>query len=206
MTLSKRNYITLGEVYVALGFVFAPHSSTMTTSWFTNGLSTKYLKPYVYGLNSTRFTSSVINACVDELMTIVSNRHINNYVGYIEEDTLTLQNTAPFLNKILNVIELTAPIYIPMLKESEIATENLLKGATSSSASDTRFNDTPQDGGDFNNDSHATNVSHTESSGEIEPESMIDHIKKVFDNFESVILMWSNEFNKLFFLEDQLDG
>lgn len=206
MTLSKRNYITLGEVYGALGFVFAPHSSTMTTSWFTNGLSTKYLKPYVYGLNSTRFTSSVINACVDELMTIVSNRHVNDYVGYIEEDTLTLQNTVPFLNKILNVIELTAPKYIPMLKESEIATENLLKGATSSSASDTRFNDTPQDGGDFNNDSHATNVSHTESSGEIEPESMIDHIKKVFDNFESVILMWSNEFNNLFFLEDQLDG
>ena len=78
MTLSKRNYITLGEVYSTLGFVFTPHSSTMTTSWFTNGLSTKYLKPYVYGLNSTRFTSSVINACVDELMTIVSNRHINN--------------------------------------------------------------------------------------------------------------------------------
>ena len=108
--------------------------------------------------------------------------------------------------KILNVIELTSPKYLPMFKESEVATENLLKGATSSSHSDTRFNDTPQDGGDFNNDSHATNVSHTESGGEIEPESMIDHIKKVFDNFESVILMWSNEFNKLFFMEDQLDG
>jgi len=206
MTWNKRNYITLGEVYSTLGFVFSPHSSTMTTSWFTTQLTSMYLKPYIYGLDSTRFTSSVINACVDELMTIVSDRHINNYVGYIKEDTLSLQNTIPFLQKILNVIELTAPKYMPMLKESEVATANLLKGATSSSHSDTRFNDTPQDGGDFNNDSHATNVSHTESGAEMEPESMIDHIKKVFDNFDSVILMWSNEFNKLFFLEDQLDG
>ena len=204
--IKKINYFTLKEVFGINSFLFIKPHANRSASWFTTRLSAIPLSVNIYGLNSTRFTSTIINACIDSVMSIVGDRHWENYILATEDDTLSVSNSEPALHKILNVIELTAPKYIPMLKESEIATENLLKGATSSSHSDTRFNDTPQDGGDFNNDSHATNVSHTESGAEMEPESMIDHIKKVFDNFESVILMWSNEFNKLFFLEDQLDG
>lgn len=204
--IKKINYFTLKEVFGINSFLFIKPHANRSPSWFTTRLSAIPLSVNIYGLNSTRFTSTVINACIDSVMSIVGDRHWENYILATEDDTLSVSNSEPALHKILNVIELTAPKYIPMLKESEIATENLLKGATSSSHSDTRFNDTPQDGGDFNNDSHATNVSHTESGAEMEPESMIDHIKKVFDNFEAVILMWSNEFNKLFFWEDQLDG
>ena len=202
--VKKLNYFTLVEFYQTTGFTYTPHASLGSADWFTSHLSSVYLKFNIYGLDSTKYTATIVNACVNELMSIVSNRHMNDYVVYTEEDTLTATICAPFLQKILTQIEITAPKYIPMLKENENETKDLMRGAKSSSATESRFNDTPQSEGYYNNDSHATTTTYAKNNGELETGSVVDRLKALYDNFESVILMWSNEFNRLFIMEEQI--
>ena len=108
------------------------------------------------------------------------------------------------MKKVLSVIDLTLPRYIPILEQNEYASTNPIAPVSSNSKSKTRFNDTPQDGGSFNSDPHATHVSESENETSVDSGSLMERLEQMFKNFRSIILEWSNEFNMLFFKEEQL--
>lgn len=185
-----------------------PHSSTTEDDWFTKILGEAGLKYQAYGLAST-FTANEIKGIVNALMTYVYNRHSEDYlykvVTYFLEPSYELQEVdfVKAMNNVINVLNLTIAKYVPMLKSFEKYSGDPTGKITSKTTGRTRFNDTPQDEGEYNDEAHATNVSKSISESEVDSGSIMDRLEATFKNFKSIILEWSNEFNSLFLKEEQ---
>lgn len=185
-----------------------PHSPHFIDNWFSKVMEEFDLEIAVYTL-SEFFTDSLITNIINALMTIVYERHSEDYmfnriIPYDEDNNLTDDEIRKALSPIINVINLTLPRYIPLLQQNEYASTDPIAPVSSVSKNKTRFNDTPQDGGDFNNDPHATNVSESENETSVDSASLMERLDQLFKNFRSIILEWSNEFNQLFFKEEQI--
>lgn len=62
------------------------------------------------------------------------------------------------------------------------------------SASISRFNDTPQNSGDFSDDQHTSTVTKTENSSNVG--TMMSRLNEIEDNIKQLYIDWSNEFRK----------
>ena len=62
------------------------------------------------------------------------------------------------------------------------------------SASVSRFNDTPQNSGDFSDDNHTSTVTKTENSSNVG--TMMARLNEIEDNIKQLYIDWSNEFRK----------
>lgn len=62
------------------------------------------------------------------------------------------------------------------------------------SASISRFNDTPQNSGDFSDDNHTSTVNKTENSSNVG--TMMSRLNEIEDNIKQLYIDWSNEFRK----------
>lgn len=62
------------------------------------------------------------------------------------------------------------------------------------SASISRFNDTPQNSGDFSDDQHTSTVTKTENSSNVG--TMMARLNEIEDNIKQLYIDWSNEFRK----------
>lgn len=186
---------------------FYPNCSTNPPSWFKNLLTYVQMKYNTVGIDTSLV--SAIPTVIEDLMTIVYNRHYQDYLfektfNWNDNVVLTMNDFTKAMSKILNVIDLTLPRYIPILMANKSASTDLLKPMKSESTSKNRFNDTPQDGGDFSSDEHSTNVSENTSETVADSGSLAMRLDEIFKNYRSIILEWSNEFNQLFLKEEEL--
>ena len=62
------------------------------------------------------------------------------------------------------------------------------------SASVSRFNDTPQNSGDFSDDQHTSTITKTENSTNVG--TMMARLNEIEDNIKQLYIDWSNEFRK----------
>lgn len=62
------------------------------------------------------------------------------------------------------------------------------------SASISRFNDTPQNSGDFSDDQHTSTVTKTENSSNVG--TMMQRLNEIEDNIKQLYIDWSDEFRK----------
>ena len=62
------------------------------------------------------------------------------------------------------------------------------------SASISRFNDTPQNSGDFSDDQHTSTTTKTENSSNVG--TMMARLNEIEDNIKQLYIDWSNEFRK----------
>ena len=62
------------------------------------------------------------------------------------------------------------------------------------SSSVARFNDTPQNSGDFSDDNHTSNITKTESSSNVG--TMMQRLNEIEDNIKQLYIDWSDEFRK----------
>ena len=62
------------------------------------------------------------------------------------------------------------------------------------SASISRFNDTPQNSGDFSDDQHTSTVTTTTNSSNVG--TMMSRLNEIEDNIKQLYIDWSNEFRK----------
>lgn len=165
-----------------------PHDMQMSSNWFTSLIEVGELEFAVYTL-SEFFTNDLINDIVNALMGVVYNRHANDYIACVEYDNGYSMEEAMMqaLSKLIGVIDLTLPRYIPLLQQNEWAStcpitpnvdettesssgenHNEYDGETSSNSSgQTRNNDTPQNSGNFDDDEHTSSLTDStdESSG-----------------------------------------
>lgn len=70
--------------------------------------------------------------------------------------------------------------------------QKLLDDVKSTSIS--RFNDTPQNSGDFSDDQHTSTVTKTENSSNVG--TMMARLNEIEDNIKQLYIDWSNEFRK----------
>lgn len=221
-----------------------PHDKDMSADWFTKLINNQNKEVAVYTLNDG-FSDELLEEIINALMGIVYNRHSKDYISFV--NTYDYNISEPLndcLDKLINVIDLTIPKYVPILKDNEVysfdpiapnfdesSEEHEGENETDYSGNDninssgiTRTNDTPQDGGLFEDDEHTSNLtdmknnsqnvstynnqdkmkSKTNRSNVQNVGSLMSRLKEMYDNFESIILKWSNEFNMLFFKEEQI--
>ena len=206
----KSKYYTFQEVLnlYPLRAPAKPHDTSIASDWFTKMLEDAGLEIAVYTLNSV-ITDDVINEIINSLMTIVYDRHSDDYFYQIDmeydEDVEIDASYFPYAVKnLINVIDLTLPKYVPLLQQNEFYSANPVAPIGSETTGRTRFNDTPQNDGGYNDDEHSTNESYSVTNTAVDSGSIVSRLDEAFKNFRSIILEWSNEFNRLFFKEEQL--
>ena len=79
-----------------------------------------------------------------------------------------------------------------LIQNFENNKQKLLDDVKSSSVA--RFNDTPQNSGDFSDDNHTSNITTTTSSSNVG--TMMQRLNEIEDNIKQLYIDWSNEFRK----------
>ena len=93
-----------------------------------------------------------------------------------------------------NLLNLSANRYLSLLKAYDKYINDPTAPISASSDGETRFNDTPQDSGEYDDSDHTTNItkSHTESSADTS--SIMDRLDSLYRNWRNVLKDWTDEF------------
>lgn len=185
-----------------------PHSKNFASDWFSQFLSNYDLELAVNGV-SQYISNDNIKDIVDALMTIVYQRHSEDYIYHVElalhEDyELKNEDFYKYVQTLINVIDLTIPRYIPLLQAQEFYSVDPVAPLKSVSKGRTRYNDTPQSMGIWDDEEHASNLSNSESETEVDSGSIVSRLDEAYKNWRSIILEWANEFNQCFIKEEQV--
>lgn len=200
--MSKKAYIyfTLGEVVALEDDTLAPNSShdiDISTIMTTYGLvieetSTekmdifKQLMRMVY----SRFYHSEV--CRKEL----------DYPYYNDAQAPDSNERKEVFRSFVNLFNLTAPRFIPLLKQYKANESDPIAKISSTSTGKTRFNDTPQDGGDFDDDEHTSHITQTEATTESDTGSIVERLDALYKNWREILRDWSSQFKGLFYGEE----
>ena len=179
-----------------------PNQKTITSNWFEGLLNELQMQYNIIGTTqSAQDTSAIVNA----LMTIVFYRHWNDYL-YSTEGQAPLLNADYIMavSKLVNRLNITAPRYIPILESFKKYSSDPTAKISTTTTSIGRFNDTPQDEGDFSNDEHTSSITQGEQTVESDMTSIMDRLAATYKNFHAIIRDWSDEFNMLFLKKEQI--
>lgn len=144
------------------------------------------------------------NANYSKLIDLVIKRFWDHYCFYTISSEFSVEKQKNFIAKLLTIIEMTSPRYLKLLEVYTSADAELLDPVKIGTTRTTRFNDTPQDEGDFANDSHTTNI--TEDNGETtnDLDTKMGRIKEIESGYNNILLNWSNEFESIFLEENNI--
>lgn len=145
------------------------------------------------------------------------NRYWNYTAFSIYNDDELKDASDNFMIRFLNALNATYPKYRLIVKYYKDNQDNLMKGLTrqyrddsgTSGSSTNRFNDTPQNGGNYSDDNHTTNINQIESEStsglshneEYSNEYILDRINKISNDLINVFLKWENEVSRILWLE-----
>ena len=227
MKMKRTKYYSFQEVIDLLALQYPiedvnypsqPNSANTSDNWFSKTVNELGLKLDLVGFkaSSTIIPSNVIENFIDALIRNVYDRHNKDYIAEVHHDyygyddeNLDLEEAKDLaFNKLINVINLTAPRYIPIMVSYVNNYEEPIKMLESISESFSRYNDTPQneqDEVDYNTPDYATNMGKNKNVSKIDSGSVIERLKSLTESFRSIILDWSNEFNQLFLNDLQLE-
>lgn len=189
------------------------HSSMATLSTWFKSILTEFGLEYNSDTISSTIPSATIEAIVKQLMNNVLDRHLYDYIYYKDGDynddiQLGQEDYRNIFGKLLNVLDLTLPKYLPLFIQNKEYSANPVAPIKSESKGRTRFNDTPQtyfvSETELNDESHASNVSESSSESSVDTGSIVERLDEAFKNWRSIILEWSNEFNQCFLKEEQI--
>lgn len=209
--MKKTNWFTFQEVLHVYP-AYEPHpNATNESNWFLSMLSSASLTLRYAGiaLNGTTIKEADTKKYIDHVMNVVFDRQHSNYMFKSEHDSLDTDDFKKAVNRLINVMNLTLPKYLPLIYEAEKLYQDALAKLKSESKSFTRFNDTPeeeQDEVDFNTEDYATNMGKSASETEVDSGSPVDRMDALRTKWKSIILEWANEFDMIFIDEYQLEA
>ena len=129
-------------------------------------------------------------------------KKVYNAIFRVDPDTIvfTSDEKRRVFAEFVNIINLTAQRYIPLLQSFEANKTSPLAKIQSTTTSLNRYNDTPQDEGDFVNDSHTSNISESSVSVEADSNDIVVRLDQLYRNWRSILRDWANEFKGLFYV------
>ena len=144
------------------------------------------------------------NANYSKLVDLVIKRFWDHYCFYTLENTFSIEKQKNFIAKMLMILEMTSPRYLKLLEVYETAKNQLLDPVNIVSNGLTRFNDTPQDEGDFANDEHTTNLTEDSRTTSNDLDTKMGRLSEIEKNYRNILLDWSNEFESIFLEENNI--
>ena len=164
-----------------------------------------YAEMKALGYSSSLFNiSQWKNPVYGSLFDLLVKRYREKLCLYSLEETLSNDTRYEFMAKLFMIAEMTAPKYEKMLSLYASQDSHLLDGISTTTSGTSRFNDTPQDGGDFSDDEHTTTI--TQQSGEVlnDGDTKMGRINEIQMNYRNLLLDWANEFESVFIEEDNI--
>ena len=176
-----------------------------------NGLQSSAIKFATYADDTFTYKDYI-----EEMLIEFYNRYYDwNAIAYY--DSNKTQEEKSFMIRFLNALNITYPVYAKLIKLYKDDEANLMAKlersytdlAGNSGSSTNRFNDTPQDGGAFADDSHTTNINQINSSTSSNLRhnetytnaEMIDRLNKINDNLRNLYLEWENKVARMLWLK-----
>lgn len=158
--------------------------------------------PEVFILETPDSTLTLDEHC-ERLINYLFNDHYDDIVSVIERDTEPDESVRDELQEdfffcFLNKLNSTAPRYKSLLKLYKDKENKLLDGIKSTTTGETRFNDTPQNDGEFDDDRHNTNI--TKTKGDVVSDGLtpMQRLKEVQEAYRNLIEDWAKEFRMFF--------
>lgn len=177
------------------------------------GISPNDKGPYTIANSSAASLSSFIMNCFYKLRfslpptlteTTETRTCFNNYIWprFYQEAIIYVDSdkNEDFLEKfcltkagqIMSWWQSSSEKYVMLIQNLSKNKAKLLDDVKSSSVA--RFNDTPQNSGDFSDDQHTSTVTKTENSSNVG--TMMQRLNEIEDNIKQLYIDWSNEFRK----------
>ena len=135
------------------------------------------------------------------VILLVLKRFKDHFCFYTDSKDYPLDKTKVFVDNLLNLLYMTSPRYLKLLSIYASADTTLLDPIEITSSGTTRFNDTPQDSGDFATDSHTTNITEDSRTTSNDLDTKMGRIREIESSYNNILLNWSNEFESLFLEE-----
>lgn len=199
-----RRYFTLEQVKENLG-ILPTYNGPLTffSEGSINPLSRTTMPAFInLVLNSKGYSTYMIPTLQnsDELWKLWSEyiypKFYDKFVCYTDDDTIPNDDAekvfADFVGPIFSWMLSSTEKYTLLLRNFEAHKTELLDDIKTTRVS--RFNDTPQDNGTFEDNTHNTNVTKEESS--VQPGTMLEKLNEVEDNIKQLYELWSNEFRR----------
>lgn len=122
---------------------------------------------------------------------------INHHLIAEELPKLQKQIAKRFIS-MFNIMLETEEYYGKVIEIYESEKNNLMNKLNSSTNGISRFNDTPQDEGDFANDEHTSSLTQTEASTSNDVAYTMNKIKDIQESYKRIWEDWLREFQRLF--------
>lgn len=184
-------WFTLKEVMEEQGLTSDPYVSSIDFYSFFHTLIP----------NAPLYKDNAILPHLNNLMNLLYSRNRDHYCFKQETETISQDECLKFITKMANVIVMTYDRYSNMLDLYLANKGKLMNPIKSSSEYVNRYNDTPQNSGDFDDDSHTTNINHSKSETSTDGSSMISRLNEIEKGISDLMKDWTNEFNPLFIEE-----
>ena len=143
-------------------------------------------------------------------------RYYDYFAFSVFNDNEINDEVKKFLVKFLNVLNNTYPRYSLLIKAQEDHKTKLMDGLTrhykdegeSEGGSTSRFNDTPQNDGEFDDETHnttvtkatANNESSLEHTEETDNKYVYEKLSELENNLTNLYLKWANEIGKILYM------
>ena len=114
------------------------------------------------------------------------------YVDSDEDESFVEKFARTKVGQIMSWWQSSLEKYSMLIQNLTANKAKLLDDVKSSSTS--RFNDTPQNSGDFSDDAHTSTVTKTENSSNVG--TMMARLNEIEDNIKQLYIDWSDEFRK----------
>lgn len=162
--------------------------------------------------DSTAMPTTYVDSKHTDLLNLLVERYWDEYVfespeEYVYGASLTgypdiQEKTRRLVAKLCNILQFTYPKYKALLDVYTNASLDLTAKLekTSNGSATTRNNDTPQDSGDFDDDSHTSFISQgtADNTESWDNESLIERLDKINKLYLKTMGAWLNEFQVLF--------
>lgn len=195
-------YDVLKQGLVSAGYSFDyPNGNTPI-----NKITRLIFSPYGIRIpTTTEIPATYVDGDYITLIPLVVERYWNEYVFESDEEiTSFLSNNQAimFISKFLHILEFTYEKYSRILASYDSAKTKLLDKLerTSNGTDIRRDNDTPQDTGDFSDDSHTSFITQGETNvtESHDDTSLIERLDKIQTLFQNTMFNWVKEFGILF--------
>lgn len=107
-------------------------------------------------------------------------------------------SSKPFWRDFYAIFNETHVYYEKVISIFEQKQNDLLNQIESSAENEVRFNDTPQNAGDFSNDDHLTNISKTKTTSKVDGATVMERLDEIRRRFTDLYNDWANRFDRLF--------
>lgn len=166
---------------------------------FYNFFKSKFPNAPIYKTGVNEFKDYI-----NDLLNMVYSRYKDHYCISNTSEALTEEDTVKVVSKLVGIVIMTYPKYAELMKYYQSLEGQLMKQIGSSTVSVGRFNDTPQNGGDFVDDEHTSNITRSEVEVGVDGDTPIERLSEIKAKLSSILYDWSNEFDKIFIEEGNI--